>query len=328
MAHWKAELAAAEAAEWKRLNAGWDKGMPAEVEGVKVKGKQPKAMNVAGWDELAWCERDGGKVGAPAPAAAQSARMPVPYRAERQGVAWEKAAEPRLVPVGDGLPLPAMKQVESELSVAEQWAKARVLRMPRGQKLAPCTWVLGDARGKQQLLWAERQKQVCQRRSGEKGARVLEAALGWKSRSADVQAAGRALRGKELVKQVSEEELADVKPSPLERMAAQEELAWLLKALSPRQREAVVLKAEGLSRSEMAEAMGCSEKGVKKALEEGRAKARKLPAKSQSRSERVVKMQRRCARAWAVAPVSPPKLKLSSPEAWLAQQAARAQKGL
>lgn len=264
MTHWKAELAAAEAAEWKKLNAGWAKGLPVEVEGVKVKGKQPKAMDVAGWDGLPWWRMDGRKVGAPAPRVEQS--KPKSVKRPSRGC-WGE-------PVGQPMPLPEQKPVVVEPSAAEQREAARVLRMPQ-RKLAPCTWVLGDANGMKKLLWAERQKQVQQGRSGEKGARVLEAALGWKSSNAEVYAAQRQLEGKQVVKQVSEEEMP-CKPSPLEQMAAQEELAWLLKALSPRQQEAMQLKAEGMSRQEMAAAMGCSEKAVKKALEEGRARAKKL----------------------------------------------------
>lgn len=39
MAHWKAELAAAEAAAWLQAHAGWDAGMPAELPGLKEVSK-------------------------------------------------------------------------------------------------------------------------------------------------------------------------------------------------------------------------------------------------------------------------------------------------
>lgn len=266
MAHWKAELAAAEAAAWLKENAGWAKGLPAEVEGVKLKGTGAEPRNVPGWDELPWWRMDGAKVGAPAPRIEQSParKTKKPSRGYRGPLA------------GEPMPLPQAKPVEAEPTAAEQREAARALRMPQ-RKLAPCTWVLGDANGMKELLWAERQKQVKQNRSGEKGARVLEAALGWKTSNAEVYAAQRELRGEMVLRQVSEEEMP-CKPSPLEEMALQEELAWRLKALSPREREVLELKAEGLSGKRQAEALGCSPKRAEKVLAEARAKARQPKA--------------------------------------------------
>jgi RNA polymerase sigma factor (sigma-70 family) len=257
---------------------------------VKVKGKQPKAMNVAGWDELPWWQMDGRKVGAPAPRMEQSQ----PRSAKRPSRGWwgEQA--------GEGKPLPAMKQVEAEPSREA----ARVLRMPRGQKLAPSTWVLGA-----ELVREQKQDALAALAAEENAAWLAGGEMpGWHGEwKAGLKKAGwrEELRQQVALAQVSlgyaqgaearvqelaqghvrpvgmdgmnglaDEALADVVPSPLERMAAQEELAWLLKALSPRQREAVELKAEGLSRSEMAEAMGCSEERAKELLKDARKRAR------------------------------------------------------
>lgn len=295
MTHWKAELAAAEAAAWQKENAGWAKGSPAELPGLEVSGRATAPRNVPGWDQPCWWRMDGGKVGAPAPAGQQVLGLSPWAPGWKRWHGWGMPAEewgvvermgpmrmemPCVVPPREGRrergcwgeltgaaqPLPALRQVESLPTKAEERERAHVLRMPRGQKLAPCTWVLGDARGKQGLLWAERQKQVKRQRSGEKGARVLEAELGWKTSAAEAWAARREAEGHVAEKRVSEEELAEAAmgPSPLERMAEQEELAWLLKALSPRQREAVELKAEGLTMREAAAEMGCSHVAVSK----------------------------------------------------------------
>ena len=316
MAHWKAELAAAEAAEWKRLNAGWDKGMPAEVEGVKLVGRPPKARNAAGAHEPAWWEMAGGRNGAGAPAGQVLLGLSPWAPGWERWYGWGVPAEewgvvermgPRKLempdvvppregrrerggwgePAGAAWPLPVMKQVEVEPSREA----ARVLRMPQGQKLKPCTWALGAE------LKQERKQDALAALAAEENAAWLaggemprwhgewKAGLkkaGWQERLRQEvamaqmslgYAQGAEARVQELaqghvrplkLEGLADAAVADVKPSPLERMAAQEELAWLLKALSPRQREAVVLKAEGLSMREAAAEMGCSHVAVSK----------------------------------------------------------------
>ena len=168
-----------------------------------------------------------------------------------------------------------VKSLQAPARPVSDVAASRVLAMPR-RELEPCTWVLGDAEGRQKLLWAMQVRCRKQKRGAEKGARVLDAQLGWAAVCADAELYGHGGR-----KQMQLRDGDAASASPLDAMAEAEEQAWKaealrleLQALSPRQREALELKAEGLSRSEMAKAMGCSEERAKELLKDARKRAR------------------------------------------------------
>jgi len=162
-------------------------------------------------------------------------------------------------------------ELEAEAyEVLDEDAK-RVLAMPR-QLLNDCTWVLNDADG-ECMVRRGRERSGWQ---GQLRADLRSARYGFGPSNAQdccVQELANSQMRPLSVEGLDEEPRGR---SPLEQLALQEEAAWALHALSPRQQEAIGLKAEGLSRKQMADAMGCSEKAVKKALEEGRARAKKL----------------------------------------------------
>ena len=158
-----------------------------------------------------------------------------------------------------------VKSLQAPARPVSNEAASRVLAMPR-RELEPCTWVLGDAEGRQKLLWAMQVRCRKQKRGAEKGARVLDAQLGWAAVCADAELYGHGGR-----KQMQLRDGDAASASPLDAMAEAEEQAWKaealrleLQALSPRQREAVELKAEGLSMREAAAEMGCSHVAVSK----------------------------------------------------------------
>ena len=158
-----------------------------------------------------------------------------------------------------------VKSMQAPARPVSDEAASRVLAMPR-RELEPCTWVLGDAEGRQKLLWAMQVRCRKQKRGAEKGARVLDAQLGWAAVCADAELYGHGGR-----KQMQLRDGDAASASPLDAMAEAEEQAWKaealrleLQALSPRQREAVVLKAEGLGQVEAAAQMSCSQQAVAK----------------------------------------------------------------
>jgi RNA polymerase sigma factor (sigma-70 family) len=158
-----------------------------------------------------------------------------------------------------------VKSLQAPARPVSDEAASRVLAMPR-REMEPCTWVLGDAEGRQKLLWAMQVRCRKQKRSAEKGARVLDAQLGWAAVCADAELYGHGGR-----KQMQLRDGDAASASPLDAMAEAEEQAWKaealrleLQALSPRQREALELKAEGLGQVEAAAQMGCSQQAVAK----------------------------------------------------------------
>lgn len=149
--HWKAELAKAEADAWLELNRGWDKGLPAEPRGVKVLTTQQVRTAEA---ELAE-KRATGEL--PQSAGHQGAGQPWWRTVAREQRA---AADYRTAPAtaqqlahraGQEAHYPAATLTRGRLFLAPPAPAgvvmdrtcARVLAMPRGQRLADTTWVLG-----------------------------------------------------------------------------------------------------------------------------------------------------------------------------------------
>jgi hypothetical protein len=149
--HWKAELAKAEADAWLELNRGWDKGLPAEPRGVKVlttqqvraaeaelaekraKGELPEVNDYQGAGQPWWRT------------VAREQRVAADYRtapATAQQLAHRAGQEAHY---------PAATLVRGRLflappasaGVAMDRTRARVMAMPRHQRLADTTWVLG-----------------------------------------------------------------------------------------------------------------------------------------------------------------------------------------
>lgn len=151
----------------------------------------------------------------------------------------------------------------------------RALAMPR-QELSDCTWVLGDA---------EAERRFCGPVDGGWQAQVRQqlraARYGLSFSAAQISAAQELARGEVRplfmggpAELEAEEQESSI--SPLNALAQEEQGEWLLLQMSARQREAVELKAEGMSRRQMAEAMGCSEERVKELLKDARKRARAL----------------------------------------------------
>lgn len=145
----------------------------------------------------------------------------------------------------------------------------RALAMPR-QQLSDCTWVLGDADGERQV----RRGREASGWQAQLRADLRSARYGFVCSNAQECRVQELARGE--MRPLSVEGL-DEEPcgrSPLEQLALQEEAAWVMHSLSPRQQEALGLRADGLSAKASAEAMGCSPERVKELLKDARKRAR------------------------------------------------------
>ena len=86
------------------------------------------------------------------------------------------------------------------------------------------------------------------------------------------------LQGRAPLVHVADVEGLAITPSPLDHLAQQDHLAWALQRLTPAERQALRLSADGFTRQEVAQAMGVAVSSVATFLKRGRAKARALLA--------------------------------------------------